>query len=282
MWEFSSLIRLWDRQLVLKQRRIIEEVMLMIRNKFRKHNDDYNELIERDFCDALITSRNVSLRDGKQWASYLTDENLAMIVYDLFFAGNDTTQRTFQWLLLLIAYYPDVQKRLKDEIESHIGDRRARHEDRQQCPYTMAMMAETLRYRNVARFGVTHKAMVDTKIGEIFVRKGTDVGVYQGIILDSSDYWDKPDMFRPERFLDSDGNYMTNRPQAYIPFGLGRRVCLGERLAIADLFLVLVRFLQLTKDYDIILNSHNGLDPDPNVAESYLPKEYTICFKNKN
>ena len=71
---------------------------------------------------------------------------------------------------------------------------------------------------------------------------------------------------------------MTTRSQ---PFGVGRRVCLGEKLAIADLFLVLVRFLQSTNKYDIVLDSNNGIDPDPNISDSISPYDYKIILKTK-
>ena len=90
-------------------------------------------------------------------------------------------------------------------------------------------------------------------------------------------YWDKPNDFIPERFLEN-GKYLTTRPTAFIPFSYGRRVCLGEKLAIADLFLVLVRFLQKTSEYEIILNSNNGLEPDPNIFIIADPSKYEISF----
>ncbi|CAG2171338.1 unnamed protein product, partial [Oppiella nova] len=105
LWEFSSLIRLWDRKLVRKQRQIIEDVKDLIRHKYHNHCNDYSDGIERDFCDALISAKNEALREGKESVPYLTDDNLSMIIYDLFFAGNDTTQRTFQWIILLLTYY---------------------------------------------------------------------------------------------------------------------------------------------------------------------------------
>ncbi|CAG2122636.1 unnamed protein product, partial [Medioppia subpectinata] len=142
LWEFSSLIRLWDRKLVRKQRQIIEDVMALIADKYRTHSGDHSDAIERDFCDALISAKNDALRDGKESAPYLTDQNLAMIIYDLFFAGNDTTQRTFQWIVLLMTYYPEMQQKLRQEIESQIGDRMPTHEDRNRCHYVMAFIAE--------------------------------------------------------------------------------------------------------------------------------------------
>ena len=102
--------------------------------------------------------------------------------------------------------------------------------------------------------------------------------------MHKEEYWTKTQEFKPERFLDSNGKYLTTRPKAFIPFGVGRRVCLGEKLAIADLFLVLVRFLQKTYDYEIVLhmnNEENPLLPDPNLLE-YHPKPYKISFNKRN
>ncbi|CAG2122785.1 unnamed protein product, partial [Medioppia subpectinata] len=155
-----------------------------------------------------------------------------------------------------------MQQKLRQEIESQIGDRMPTHEDRNRCHYVMAFIAETLRVKNVVPSGVFHRAVVDSTIGNYSVPKDTMVFVYQGYVLKNTKHWTNAEEFMPERFLDMD-QFITTRPKAYIPFGLGRRVCLGEKLAIANLFLVLVRFLQSTQDYDIVLDSHNGIEADP-------------------
>ncbi|CAG2181430.1 unnamed protein product, partial [Oppiella nova] len=228
---------------------------------------------ERDFCDALITAKNEALREGKESAPYLTDENLAMTIFDLFFAGTDTSQQTFQWLLILLTYYPEMQRKLRQEIETQIGDRMPTHEDRNRCHYVMAFITETLRFRNIIPQGVPHRAIVRTTIGKHTIPEDMAVIVYQGYICRNDKDWEKANEFIPERFLDKEGEFITTRPKAYIPFGVGRRVCPGEKLAIADLFLVLVRFLQSTQDYDIVLDSHNGIDADPNIVDAYSPPE---------
>ena len=102
--------------------------------------------------------------------------------------------------------------------------------------------------------------------------------VYQGYICRNDKDWEKANEFIPERFLDKQGEFISTRPKAYIPFGVGRRVCPGEKLAIADLFLVLVTFLQSTQDYDMIAESSTGIDADPNIADSLSPSEYKITF----
>ncbi|CAG2161472.1 unnamed protein product [Oppiella nova] len=275
-WEMSPLFRSIDRKEVAKHKKLFEDFKNDLIIQYRDHYKDYSETVIRDFCDALISAKNEALRDHKESARYLTDNNLAMAVFDLFLAGTDTSQITLRWMLLFLSYYPEVQRKLRQEIETQIGDRMPTHEDRNRCHYVMAFIAETLRFRNVAPQGVPHSAVVDTKIDGYSIPKGMIIFVFQGYILNDEKHWTDPHKLTPERFLDSEGRFMTTRPKAYIPFGVGRRVCLGEKLAIADLFLVLVTFLQSTQDYDIILDSHNGLDNDPKILDAFTPKDYKI------
>ena len=88
-----------------------------------------------------------------------------MAVFDLFFAGTDTSQMTFRWLLLHMTYNKEFEKKLREEIESVIGDRMPTHEDRNRCHYCMAFISETLMFSNIVPSGVQHVAIVDNKIG---------------------------------------------------------------------------------------------------------------------
>ncbi len=108
--------------------------------------------------------------------------------------------------------------------------------------------------------------------------------MHQYSILNDEKYWEKPNEFKPERFLEN-GKFLSSRPSAFIPFGLGRRVCLGEKLALADLFLVLVRFLQATDGYEIVLENKQqsySLEPDPNSADTIVPVEYKVLLKRND
>ena len=85
LWEWSSLIRAIDRKLVAK---IVigrtEETIDILRKKFVDHYNSYDESVIRDFCDALISAKNDALREGKESAPHLTDDNLGMAVIDMF------------------------------------------------------------------------------------------------------------------------------------------------------------------------------------------------------
>ena len=120
-------------------------------------------------------------------------------------------------------------------------------------------------------------------LGKYTIPENTRLFVYQWNIMTNEKYWPNADQFIPERFLTPDGQYVSTRPQAFIPFGVGRRVCLGEKLAIADLFLVFVRFIQLTADYDIKLDENDRiLDIDTSNANLYMSHKYKISFHQKH
>ena len=163
-WFMFPFLRKIDKK-YYKWKHISDETKNRIKDKFKSHYKDYDESIIRDFCDALITAKNEALREGKESAPYLTDESLSLAIFDLFFAGTDTSQTTFRWILLYLTLLPEMQQKMREEIDSQIGDRIPIYEDRNRCHYVMAFISETLRIRNVSPTGVDHKAIVNSKIG---------------------------------------------------------------------------------------------------------------------
>ena len=97
--------------------------------------------------------------------------------------------------------------------------------------------------------------------------------------------FEDPETFKPERFLQSNGSYVSSRPNGFIPFGMGRRVCLGEKLALADLFLLVTNILQRTSGYEFALPNGSGtanLTADPNMTLSCVPLSFEILLKKIN
>ena len=149
-----------------KFKKIFQKFLDMITDKYESHYKDYDESVIRDFCDTLITAKNEALREGKESAPYLTDENLALCIFDLFAAGTDTSQSTFRWIVFHMFFNRDIEKKLRKEVDSQIGDRIPTYDDRNLCHYCMAFLSEVLRHSNIVPVGVPHKAMVTSKIGK--------------------------------------------------------------------------------------------------------------------
>jgi len=91
-------------------------------------------------------------------------QNLLAVVGDLFSAGTDTTTVTFEWMLLFIANYPEVQQKLRQEIDDMIGDRIPTQDDLNYCHYANAVISESQRIRTVGPFALPHRTLSDITI----------------------------------------------------------------------------------------------------------------------
>ncbi|XP_054154784.1 steroid 17-alpha-hydroxylase/17,20 lyase-like [Oppia nitens] len=241
-------------------------------------SSDNNNDDNVDLCDSLIQAKRDGIRDNKQWSQYLTDKNLSLIVSNLYDTGVLTFDDTTQWMLLLMTYYPRCQLRLRTEIMDNIGGRQRlpRHDDRQQCHYVMAFIAETLRF--VSLFSFYHKSMEISTIDKYTIPKGTSLIIYLRYIMHNKTNWPNSDQFQPERFIDPEtGHYMANRLPQFVPFGIGARQCVAEKLTIAGLFLVCVRFIQSTKQ--IVLSDSQGIGGHPGNSERYVPYPYKLVIE---
>ena len=142
------------------------QMMEILIAKYRSHQNDYQDGQIRDFTDALIHAKLDSEQNQKEAAPYLTDNNLALTLSDLFSAGSDTSQFTLRWILLFMANHPEMQRRMRKEVEEQIGDRIPVQNDKLNCHYINAFISECLRYKVIAPLSVPHKTVCDVEISK--------------------------------------------------------------------------------------------------------------------
>ncbi len=174
----------------------------------------------------------VDLMLAKEKQGELTEEVIRQLIGDLLAAGIDTSAQTVSWLLLILANRPEIQSKVHEEFDRVIGlDSRPTLEDRERLPYLNAVVLEDMRYRTVGPLGVPHKASTSCNVGGFTIPEGAQVlgNIYS--IHHDPRLWDSPDEFVPDRFLPlEDGSpspATTNG--AFMPFGVGRRLCPGWR-----------------------------------------------------
>lgn len=192
---------------------------------------------------------------------------------NLFGAGSETTSQTIVWTLLYLIKYPNVQETLFQEIKSVIGlSRLPSLEDRNSCPYALAVMEETFRISSLLPLGVFHSnSMSDVKFRGYNIPKNTLVlaNVY-GVHHDKK-VWENPDVFRPERFLSADNRKkLVNGNGPVIPFLVGKRACLGEVLARNNYFLYLTTLIQkfeFGSSADFKIEANPGLTRTPKACK---------------
>nr|XP_023486804.1 cytochrome P450 2D14 isoform X2 [Equus caballus] len=175
--------------------------------------------------------------------SSFNDDNLRLVVADLFSAGMVTTSTTLAWALLLMILHPDVQRRVQQEIDEVIGQtRRPEMGDQARMPFTMAVVHEVQRFGDIIPLGVAHMTSRDFEVQGFLIPKGTTLITNLSSVLKDETVWKKPFRFHPEHFLDAQGRFV--KQEAFMPFSAGRRSCLGEPLARMELFLFFTCLLQ--------------------------------------
>ncbi|XP_015272800.1 PREDICTED: cytochrome P450 2K4-like [Gekko japonicus] len=259
------------RKIILKNAR---EMYDFIQATFLEHLKVLDVNDQRSFIDAFLIQQQEE-KNKNQSNEFFHNENLKAVVATLFGAGMETTSTTLRWGLLLMMKYPEIQKKVQEEITKVIGSAQPRIEHRAKLPYTDAVVHEVQRFGNIAPAGAPHATTADVTLGGYFIPKGTHIiPLLYSVLYDESE-WEKPFKFYPEHFLDSEGKFVKR--DAFLPFSAGRRVCAGETLARMELFLFFVTLLQRFTFQPAPGMSREDLDLTPVVGSTLSPIPYKFC-----
>ncbi|XP_013392778.1 steroid 17-alpha-hydroxylase/17,20 lyase-like [Lingula anatina] len=239
----------------------------------------------RDITDQLLLVRQEldAGSDGSLMET-LTDKHIIQTIMDVFFAGVLTSTETLKWTMLYIADNPEIQEEMHQEISGVLADDLddLRH-SKSKLPYCEAVLREVMRMRPAAPVALGHQAIRDTKIGDYDLPKGTVVFPNLWGIHHDPRNWESPEVFKPERFLDKDGNLKPTDTKIWVPFSSGKRKCAGEGLAKADIMMIMAMFFQRFK-----VSFPPGQKPDfepamypfdciPKPQKLIIEKRETVC-----
>lgn len=170
--------------------------------------------------------------------------NLLRCILDLFLAGTETTATTLLWFFLYMVNYPHVQQKIFDEINEVVGqDRAPNMQDKAKLVYTTATIMEVQRLASLLPFSSPRVMRKDVFVGDYLIPKDSEVIInLDSVLHDKSNWGEDADKFRPERFIAADGSLVT--PEAWIPFALGKRNCLGETMAKLELYIFVTNIIQ--------------------------------------
>ncbi|XP_048738008.1 cytochrome P450 2B5-like [Ostrea edulis] len=252
---------------VLRNAAIIEEYMNEI---VKDHEESFDENNMRDFIDVYL--KKIKSEESNPHTTFNTKQ-LLLIVVDLFVAGTETTSTALRWFAVFMIRNPEVQEKMRKEINDVIGDSRyPSMNDKINLPYTEAVLHEVLRMGCIVPLALPHGLNTDLKYRDFIIPKDVFLIPNLHSVLLDSDVFVDPKVFRPERFLDADGKLVNT--ERVLTFSLGRRVCLGESLARMELFLfatTLVQRFQILPADPAHLPSLEG-----NLGVSYAPEDFLL------
>jgi cytochrome P450 len=154
----------------------------------------------------------------------------------MFLAGHETTANLLSWTFHLLSQHPEIEAKLHAEVDAVLGKRAATLDDLKKLPYTDMIIKEALRMYPPAWI-ISRESTTDVEIGGRTYPKGIVFGVTIYEMHHNPTYFPNPDTFDPERFTPE--NEAKLPKYAYIPFGDGPRVCIGNMFAQMEAALIL-------------------------------------------
>ncbi|KAJ4805843.1 Cytochrome P450 [Rhynchospora pubera] len=170
------------------------------------------------------------------------DYIIQILIVSLLQAGTDTISNTAEWAMTLLLNNPDILKKASAEIDAHVGNKRLIQEsDMPNLPYLQCIINEVLRLYPGGAILLPHKSRENVSLGGYEIPAGTILLVNTYQIHRDPSLWEEPTKFKPERF--ESGKLEANK-QMMFPFGMGRRRCPGEALAMREIGLILGTLIQ--------------------------------------
>ncbi|XP_068599900.1 cytochrome P450 2J4-like [Brachionichthys hirsutus] len=216
------------------------KIMAFLEGEVEKNLETRNPDDPRNYIDAYLSEIEKTKEDPQ---SPFTNDALLVSILDLIEAATESPTTVLRWGIIFMLYHPEIQAQAQAEIDRVIGQsRQANLSDRPKLPFTDAVVHEILRMGNILPVGFPKMASKDTTMGGFFIPKGTPINIMLGTVLYDKNEWETPDVFNPQHFLDSKGQF--RKRDAFLPFSAGKRACLGENMARMEVFLFFTSILQ--------------------------------------
>lgn len=256
-------------------RKMVQHIRRMnsfMEENIKEHLRTFDKNCIRDITDALIAFCEDRQEDRE--GQVLTDSQIVHTVIDIFGAGFDTIIAGLQWSLLYLVKFLNIQDRIYQEIDEHVGSNRLpQFEDKPKMTYTEAFIFEVFRHASYVPFTIPHCTTENITLNGYFIPKDTCVFINQYQVNHDSEIWDDPDAFRPERFLNQNGQLNKDLTEKVMIFGMGKRRCLGDGFARLEMFVFLTTLL-----HRLHLESVPGqtLDLNADFGLTMKPKPFRI------
>ncbi|KAL8500483.1 hypothetical protein ACS0TY_020180 [Phlomoides rotata] len=219
---------------IWKLERDIDSMILDV-VKSRSSDDDNNK---KDLLQLLLGAAE-NYGDGSNIPADITPNKFIVDnCKSIYFAGHETTAISASWCLMTLAAYPDWQARAREEVLGVCGTNLPTADMLRNMKVLTMVIQETLRlYPPVAY--VVREALQDINFRGLDIPKGVNIQIPIPVLHQNQDLWGSDaHQFKPERFANGTSG-ACKIPHAYMPFGVGARICAGQHFAMAEIKVIL-------------------------------------------
>lgn len=192
----------------------------------------------------------------------MTDQQAADEATIMLVAGQDDITAALTWCWCLLARHPAVEARFRAELETQLGGRAPTYADVARLPFTETIIKEALRMYPPTWSLVPRYATEEVELGGYRIPRGTWVFVSPYATHHDPRFFPDPEQFDPDRF--SAERQASIPPFAYIPFGGGPRICIGNHFTFTLLTMALVVIAQRFRIS--LCDDPATIVPDPSLA----------------
>jgi cytochrome P450 len=208
--------RTWSR--FVEQRAEVDRLLYGLMARRRGEGEPHRG----DLLDMLLAAAGQA-NDPPASDREIRDDLMSMIV-----AGHETTTGELAWAFQLLSHNPRVQERLIEELDDGTGDE-----------YLTATVHETLRRKPVFLFTIPREVMAPIEIGGWTYRPPVHLAACTYLMHHNPELYPNPHEFRPERFVDE-----TQQARTWLPWGGGRKHCLGRHFALMEVKAIISEVLR--------------------------------------
>ncbi|WP_338250280.1 cytochrome P450 [Dictyobacter halimunensis] len=187
-----------------------------------------------DFLSILLRARD---EDGAP----MGDQQIKDEALTLFVAGHETTAAALTWTWFLLAEHPDIYQRLRDEVDTVLQGHSPTYADLARLPYTLQVLKESMRLYPPS-IALVRVALRPVDLGPYHLRRGQTIMIVPYTIQRRPDYFPDPERFNPDHFRPENEARLPRF--AYLPFGAGPRICIGNHFALMEGHLLLAALAQ--------------------------------------
>jgi len=199
---------------------------------YRMIDEHRSQAAENHRGDLLSLLLGAMDEDGSQ----MTPQQLRDETMTLFIAGHETTAQMLAWTWYLLGENSTAETRLHEELDGVLGGRAPEASDFPRLPYLRAVMNEVLRLYPPA-YITARTSIAPCSIGGYDFPAGSTMLMSQWVMHRDARFYEDPDTFRPERWLEELEDRLP--AGAYFPFGDGPRRCIGQGFALLEAALVI-------------------------------------------